>query len=282
MAQVLTASGGTSCPCVTGKCPCKCSQPGGDGAKVPDPWSGFHTGKVGATKFANLTPNADGAASNPFGIGAGIGAPGDDRKSRWGGGGLNATQAQHTAGMPPGLKSEEITKITVNSKLFDEKTAREKGFQYDGLPSNGGHEWRSDVADYFVSKCPGAGPWLSWVEDHGSEDITADMVQTTLQEHAVMTDDLNPVVLSHHIWGFLQHCLSGSGKQIFKSTERQDGFNVWRKLTLEINSRTVVVRHSLRNQCQQVGQAQHASKVWQSISDWESLYVRYRKSRYRT
>ena len=47
---------------------------------------------------------------------------------------------------------------------------------------------------------------------------------------------------------------------------------------MEINSRTVVVRHSLRNQCQQVGQAQHASKVWQSISDWESLYVRYREA----
>ena len=120
MAQTLAASGGGNCPCTTCKCPCKCSQPGGDGAKGPDPWGGFKPTTGGTTKFANLTPPAAGAASTPFGVGAGLGAQSDDRKARWGGGGPNLTQA------PPGLKSDEITKLTVNSKLFDEKTAREK------------------------------------------------------------------------------------------------------------------------------------------------------------
>ena len=93
-----------------------------------------------------------------------------------------------------------------------------------------------------------------------------------------MTDDLNPVVLSHHVWGFLQHCLSGAGKQVFKSATRQDGFNVWRVLTLEINSRTACVRHALRNQCQQVPQAANNGLVWKAIADWEALYTKYREA----
>ena len=179
---------------------------------------------------------------------------------------------------PPGLRGEDGHRLTLSSKIFEEKTAREKAFQYDGVPLHNGHEWRSDTFDYFVSKCPAAGPWLSWAENHGAEDVTAEGISETLRENALMTDDLQPEVLSHHVWGFLQHCLSGAGKQIFKGTARQDGFNVWRKLTLEINSRTDCVRHALRNQCQQVGQASSAAKVWQTITDWESLYTRYREA----
>ena len=48
----------------------------------------------------------------------------------------------------------------------------------------------------------------------------------------LMTDELNPVILSHHIWAFLHHCLGGAARQVFKSTARQDGLNVWRKLCL--------------------------------------------------
>ena len=174
-------------------------------------------------------------------------------------------------GVPPGLRSEEAGKITLTTRLFEEKTAREKAMQYDGVPLNHGHEWRSDVFDYFVSKCPAAGPWLTWAEQHGPAEITNEAIQQALQDNVLMTDDLNPVVVSHHIWAFLQHCLTGAGKQVFKATARQDGLNVWRKLTLEINSRTDCVRHALRNQCQQVAQASSNSGLWQSITNWESL-----------
>ena len=59
------------------------------------------------------------------------------------------------------------------------------------------------------------------------------------------------------------------------SASRQDGFNVWRQLCLEINSRTDCVRHHLRNKCQQVPQAPNNSHVWRAIADWETMYADY-------
>jgi len=109
----------------------------------------------------------------------------------------------------------------------------------------------------------------------GSAEITGEMIQQMKMSGELMTDDLNPMVLSHHIWAFLHHCLSGAAKQVYKSTDRQDGFNVWRKLTLEINSRTECVRHRLRNRCQQVAQAAGNQQVWKCIADWETLYTEY-------
>ena len=40
--------------------------------------------------------------------------------------------------MPPGLRGDDLGKITLTTKLFEEKTAREKSFQYDGVPSTNG------------------------------------------------------------------------------------------------------------------------------------------------
>jgi len=51
--------------------------------------------------------------------------------------------------------------ITAATKLFEEKTAREHSFQYDGVTK--GASWRSDVFDYFISKCPDGQPWLEWL-----------------------------------------------------------------------------------------------------------------------
>ena len=163
----------------------------------------------------------------------------------------------------------------MTTKLFEEKTAREKPYQYDGCPDRNGASWRSDTFDYFVAKCPAAAPWLDWAERRGSAEITPEELHRVMMDGQLMTDDLNPVVLSHHIWAFLQHCLTGPARQVYKSTRRQDGLNVWRKLTQEINSRTDCVRHRLRNQCQTFRQAPSNATLWKCIADWESLYIEY-------
>ena len=176
---------------------------------------------------------------------------------------------------PPGLQGEDMGRISLTSRLFEEKTARERTYQYDGCADRNGSAWRSDTFDYFVSKCPAAGPWLQWAERCGAQDISHEMVQRMKASGELMTDDFNPTVLSHHVWAFLHHCLSGAARQLYKNTARQDGLNIWRKLTLEINSRTECVRHRLRNRCQQVGQAANNAQVWRCIGDWETLYTEY-------
>ena len=119
---------------------------------------------------------------------------------------------------------------------------------------------------------------MTWAEEHGAEEVSREGMQSTLNENALMTDDMDPFVLSHHVWGFLLHCLTGAAKQVFKSVAREDGLNVWRKLTLDINSRTDCIRHALRNQCQQVSQVGNNTQVWQAIADWETLYTKYREA----
>ena len=77
---------------------------------------------------------------------------------------------------PPGLREESGRPITMTSRIFEEKTAREKIYQYDGSADRSGASWRSDIYDYFVSKLPDAGPWLQWAEERGAEEITASML----------------------------------------------------------------------------------------------------------
>ena len=87
-----------------------------------------------------------------------------------------------------------------------------------GVPENYGHAWRTDIADYPISKCPGASPWLTWVERQGSADSTKAMIDQAHGGGSVMTDEPNPHVLSSLMWGFLQFCLSGAARRTFKIT----------------------------------------------------------------
>ena len=82
----------------------------------------------------------------------------------------------------------------MSTKLFEEKTAREKSYQYDGSADRSGPTWRSAVFDYFISKLPASGPWLKWAEQHPGE-ITSEVLAATKQSNALMTDDLEPLVL---------------------------------------------------------------------------------------
>ncbi len=135
----------------------------------------------------------------------------------------------------------------MNAKLFDEKTAKDSSFQYDGV--HRGASWRSDVFDYLISKCPDGQPWLDWAEAKGAIEITRAMIDERKRDHGLMSE-LDPYALSHHVWGFLQHCVTGSARQTFKNTARRDGLNVWRALVLDINSQTACRRHGLRDKVQ--------------------------------
>ncbi len=249
----LSAAGskGTACPCTTGNCPCKCS----------------------ADPFATNCPWSAGAAAAPS---AGLGAqtfelntpPSPERGRGWqrrdggdpGGGGGGGSSPPHR---PPGLPRAGAG-ITLDSRLFDEKTAKEQKFAYDGEAN--GASWRSDVVDYIISRCPDAEPWLEWIELQGSKEITAVSMGDHARDGPSMTE-FNPFVLSHHMWGFLQHGVSGAARQLFKAEKRRDGFNVWRLLVLEINSQTDCRRHGLRVKVQNPAQVGSNGGVKKGLAD---------------
>ena len=161
----------------------------------------------------------------------------------------------------------------MTSKVFEEKTARDKAMAYDGNPDNGA-TWRSDVYDYFVSKWPDCEPWLSWAEEQGATAITPGAIDDHKRSGVAMTE-IDPYVFNHHVWGFLQHCLSGPARQTFKAAKRQDGMNVWRQLVLKINSKTECRQLTLRNRCQTQAQVTDERHVDQAIADWEQIYSQY-------
>ena len=101
----------------------------------------------------------------------------------------------------------------------------------------------------FAYRCPDAAPWLTWAEHQGATKIDDSSMSAMALGGGLMTE-ISPPVLSHHVWGFLQHCLSGSARQTFMNTARRDGFNVWRLLVLKINSQTDCRRLGLRDQAQ--------------------------------
>ena len=107
--------------------------------------------------------------------------------------------------------------MTTLTRLFEEKTAREAQYSYDG--SSKGSTWRSDVFDYFISKCPDAEPWLTWVEQQGPTEITGASMTQTAMSGDLMTE-LNPYVLSHHLRGFLNNNLTGDAFTIFGNIPR--------------------------------------------------------------
>ena len=158
------------------------------------------------------------------------------------------------------------------SRLLEEQTAKDPQFQYDREIN--GASWRSDTFDYFISRCPDAHPWLEWAERQGAVDITAGRMDAEKREGTIMTE-LCPYILSHHVWGFLQHCLTGSARQTCKNTNRRDGLNVWRQLVLEVNSQTHCRRHGLRDRVQMQAQVQSVGQLRIAVANWESRYNEY-------
>ena len=75
-------------------------------------------------------PTAEGSVEEDLAVttspSQGGGGPGGDPQPGGGGGSYPKP--------PPGLHGDELGKITLSTRLFEEKTAREKTYQYNGLP----------------------------------------------------------------------------------------------------------------------------------------------------
>ena len=95
----------------------------------------------------------------------------------------------------------------MTTKVFEEKTARDKAMAYDGNAELGA-TWRSDVYDYFVSKWPDCEPWLRWSEDQGAAPITPELIDEHQRSGQAMTE-IDPYVFNHHVWGFCSTACPG-------------------------------------------------------------------------
>ncbi len=243
------------CPCLTGECPCPCRKGACGEAKPRDAWSTYLKGKG--------DPN-DGDS--------------DDSGDGHGGGGPSGP-AFYSVGTPR-LRSEQKPLITLYSKPFDSK---EKGElpHYDG--KTGGVMWRRKVTNFLITRVPDLEAILRWTEST-KDVITLAKVKSKPWVEWERVDNKNadfvpgpvdPVVLSHHLWGFLNTNLTSDAYDIFMNVEKSMGFEAWRRVVNGVTKRSVADLLQLEGKVLSPVQVTKESDILMALVRWEGALREY-------
>ena len=75
------------------------------------------------------------------------------------------------------------------------------------------------------------------------------MANDTLKPLGRMMSDLvnDPVVISYHLWGWLNTNLTDDAWDIFDGADMEDGFEVWRLLNVDVTQKTLAGRLGLED-----------------------------------
>ena len=258
--------------------------PGGDpwmGKTSPASPPGVETGPSAGPSVFQMTPGAPWSGYQPQtphrresgGDGGGGRGPGDGRDPGRGGGQGAPTRppapssysdGHHHPGGPGGHA------ITLYTKLFDEKVAKDKDLQYDGN-DNTGPRWITKTRKYFIGRAPDVKPMLKWAEARGDEPISEDDIKAA----GLVMGEADPMILNHHVWAYLNLNLIGNAELIFNNVKDENGLEVWRKLSLSINSKTEARRMVLKNKVQNPSQVNKMEDVPMAIETWEKAHNEY-------
>ena len=259
--EVQVASlGGLQCPCLTDKCPClareKCkndqgpAQGSGQGVgpaqDAGDPWwTAFQS------PDSKKGPGGDG---------------GDDDGGGDGGGAANfhiGTPKRDAPNQPNPKKLRQVE----YGKLFEVKDAK-------SLPIFNGREkgayWHKKISFYLASKCPEIVKILKWVEKQ-DEPITD---QTLMLYGDLETDD--SMILSRHLWGFLNVSLTDDAWEIFENIEKGNGFEAWRQVLFDVVKKTRIEKIRLERLVLNPQQCKSNDQVPMALERWAGLYKTYR------
>jgi len=124
------------------------------------------------------------------------------------------------------------------SKIFEEKTAQSN--QGDGSPEMG-PAWMRWTRLYLIGNAPDAEVMLN----------AAEMAQRpiTMQDVASLGGttrmNVDPVVLSGHIWRYLNQATCKSARSIFENLEVRNGMEAWRRLYRHIHKGSLLQKHTL-------------------------------------
>lgn len=151
------------------------------------------------------------------------------------------------------------------SRVFEDKIAQDSKNQYNGSADTG-PSWRIFTRNYLMGAMPEVKLLFQWAEDMQYQEITLEATKT-LHEKFMLEND--PVTMSHHLWRFLNLNLTGDAKLMHQNTELSNGLEVWRKLTLEIVSRSAARRKILRERVWNPRTISSLAAVKISIEQWE-------------
>ena len=150
-----------------------------------------------------------------------------------------------------------------NSKhFFEDKIAQAALFQFK---ANEKLRWSNTVRTYLIGKCADAKPFLKWIEDRQHTEIDDEAIK----ECGVMMN-VCPIVLSQRMWAFLSLCLQPDAEamMIFNNVQPLNGAEVWRRIVVPINSRTLHTRHTMYQKVHSPARANKLSDLMRALEAW--------------
>ena len=258
----VSSLAGSQCPCISGRCPCPCSTSnvprgvsGNCGHAQGDGTSGDAQGQGPARDdkgdpwwraFESPGPGGPGGGSGP---GGGPGGP-----------------DHFDIGTPMRGAGRRLRQIEYG-KLFEVKDAKI-------LPSFNGKEkgsyWHKKITFYLASRCPEITAILKWVEKQ--EDPVTDKSLRSCPD----TDGEDAVILSRHLWGFLNVTLTDDAWEIFENIDKGDGFEAWRQVLANVVKKTRIEKIRLERMVLNPPQCQTNDQVPMALERWAGAYKTYR------
>ena len=91
--------------------------------------------------------------------------------------------------------------------------------------------------------------------------------------------DLDPLAYSEQLWGFINLQIVGDaaklGRNKFKNVESLNGLEVWRRLVVPLESRSLSTRHGLHQLVQQPARAKTLDGVMDALEVWDGNLTKY-------
>ena len=161
---------------------------------------------------------------------------------------------------------------------LDVKLARiDKHFYTDAAPET----WHKDVRTYMIGVHCDMQPFLTWIENHGKQEIKWTDLQRCARDSEVMMS-LDPLQVAHEMWSWLNLTLekSSSAQRIFHNVGELNGCEVYRRLVtpLGITKPSVTRRGILRDKVQQPSRSKSMITIMDAVEDWETSKLVYSKA----
>ena len=135
-----------------------------------------------------------------------------------------------------------------NARLFDDRLASQSRFQFDG--NKGGVSWKGTLERYIISKCPAMMEILEWAEKWDGEKIDhALLIRATM---GTAMDATRLENMNNSIWGFLSNCLSSEAETIFKTADKLQGIDAWRRVIRFIDHGRDIKLEGMRNEMKMI------------------------------
>ena len=173
-----------------------------------------------------------------------------------------------------GTRAVTGTNLGMFTKTFDDKVPQDAHNQYSGAGEKG-QAWRIFTRNYLAGCVPDAKPLLRWAEDQGHQEIHESTIRG-LQNSGMMLD-ADPWIVSHHVWKYLNLNLKGEAMTIFTNAEMSNGLEVWRKIVLNIDSKSKQRRKESHDMVHLPQQAANDDAVRMVVETWEGHHKEWKE-----